>query len=137
MFTDSFKTQHREALEVAGKIAAEFSGDTVKNPDAVRTQLSALIGKLTIHLAMEDKSLYPKAEASSNEDLRKMSIKLKTEMSGLAQAVVTYGQKWGTSAKIAADQKTFITETKGVFDALKKRIDVEERDFYPLVDKSA
>lgn len=137
MFTDSFKTQHREALEVAGKIAAEFSGDTVKNPDAARTQLSALIGKLTIHLAMEDKNLYPKAESSSNEDLRKMSVKLKTEMSGLAQAVVAYGQKWGTAAKIAADQKTFITETKGVFDALKKRIDVEERDFYPLIDKSA
>jgi hemerythrin-like domain-containing protein len=137
MFTDSFKTQHREALDVAGKVAAEFSGDTVKNPDNARTHLSALIGKLTIHLAMEDKNLYPKAEASSNEDLRKMSVKLKTEMSGLAQAVVTYGQKWSTSAKIAADQKGFITETKGVFDALKKRIDVEERDFYPLVDKSA
>ncbi|HNQ91653.1 MAG TPA: hemerythrin domain-containing protein [Alphaproteobacteria bacterium] len=135
MIVDSLIHQHKEALEVAGKIAAQFDGNTVKNPDEVRSLLSTLLGKLTIHLAMEDKNLYPKAEASGDTDLAKMSVKLRTEMSGLADAVVSYGKKWPSGSAIAANQAAFITETKGVFDALAKRIQVEERDFYPLATK--
>lgn len=133
-----FKTQHKEVGALVQSIEAQLAkGATGMNADTVRQDLSTLVGKLKIHLAMEDKSIYPKAETSANGDLKTLALKMKTEMSGLAGALISYNDKWATSAKIKENPQGFITETKGVFTALKGRVATEDTQFYPLLEKFA
>ncbi|HRK98118.1 MAG: hemerythrin domain-containing protein [Alphaproteobacteria bacterium] len=131
----SFLDQHKGAAEIVGQIESHISSGSVGDPSAVRTLLSSLVGKLSIHLAMEDKNIYPKAAVSDNAELKAMSARLQTEMSGLADVLKSYSGKWSNASDISASQSEFIAETKGIVSALKNRISVEERDFYPLVEK--
>lgn len=132
MITDILIPQHNEALEIAGKIVGQFDGNSVKDAVETRKLLSSLLGKLTIHLVMEDKNLYPKAEGCGDMQLSNLSKQMKTEMSGLAEAVTAYGRKWATPDLIQNNQAGFISETKQVFATLQKRIEREEKEFYPL-----
>ncbi len=132
MDMSSFINQHNEAVDVVKQISALISGGTVEDAAEVRKLLSSLVGKLSIHLAMEDQSIYPKAKASDNAQLKAMAEKLETEMDGIAGALKDYSAKWILPAKINENQAEFISETNQLFEALGKRIAVEEGEFYPL-----
>jgi hemerythrin-like domain-containing protein len=136
MDMSNFLSQHKDAATVVGQIEGKIAAGVAANADEIRSLLNGLVGKLKIHLAMEDKNIYPKAAESSDPTLKQMSVKLQQEMDGLAGALVAYSQKWMMAATIKAQPDAFAAETKAVFDALKKRITVEERDFYPLCAKS-
>ncbi len=133
--TQSFRTQHQEIGDILKQVEAVLTPATVAaKGDEVRKTLVALTGKITIHLAMEDKSLYPTMVASANADAKKMAQDYMTEMGGLADAYKAYVGKWGNGQIISAQAETFCTETKGIIDALRKRIQREETQLYPLAD---
>lgn len=134
----SFKDQHKEVGALVASIEAQMAkGAASMDADKVQHELSSLVGKLKIHLAMEDKSVYPRAEASANAELKACAGKMKQEISGLAGALLSYNDKWVVAAKIKEAPQAFIDDTKGVFAALKKRVQMEETQFYPLVEKFA
>ncbi len=128
-----FITQHAEAAGVIGEIETLMQGGTVQDADKIRALLSTLVGKLSVHLAIEDKNIYPKAKESENATLKALAEEMESSMAGLAQDLMAYSTKWASAIKINENTAEFITETKGVFDALKKRIELEETKFYPLV----
>lgn len=129
-----FLRQHQEAAEVVKQIESKMGAGVPAHADEIRSLLSGLVGKLKIHLSLEDKDLYPKALGSSDAALKQIGARLQKEMSGLAGALLDYSNKWTASA-IKATPDAFVTETKGVVAALKKRIEVEEKEFYPLCAK--
>lgn len=137
MDVSNYIRQHNEAASVVSEIEALVSGNAVVDSAKVASLINTLVGKLKIHLSMEDKSIYPRAKESSNGDLRAMAIKLENEMSGLAGSLIEFSQKWRLANAIEDDMASFISESRVVFSALKKRIEVEERDFYPLVAEHA
>jgi hemerythrin-like domain-containing protein len=49
--------------------------------------LSRLFGKLSVHLTLEDSSLYPRCQQHSDEKLREMAKRFANEMSGHKAAV--------------------------------------------------
>ena len=49
-FTDKFRTQHNEILQIAKEMTAELKGEA--DPAILRKLLSNLAGKLNFHLAM-------------------------------------------------------------------------------------
>lgn len=65
--TDTYRKQHGELLELAGKISSKLSKeDVVAHSGEIISILSQFASKLNMHLTMEDKALYPKLMASSN-----------------------------------------------------------------------
>lgn len=132
--TESFRTQHKELAALIGEIEGKLGGLNAESAAEVRKTLSALSGKLSIHLAMEDKNLYPLMTGSSNEKAKQTAQEFMTEMGGLAQAFKDYTAKWPSADVIMEDPSGFSTQTRAVFKAVKDRVTREESILYALAD---
>jgi hypothetical protein len=133
-YTDNFKRQHQELLAMVGEIAGKLKSDPA-DAKALRALLSGLAGKLTVHLAMEDKALYPRLAQVNVDNSRAMAATFQKEMGGLAGAFADYNQKWQQNA-ILADPAGFARATQEVFGALGRRIARENAELYPLADRA-
>ena len=136
--SDRFRKQHDELLELANKLAAELDiAKLAKEASAARSALSKLAGKLTLHLGAEDQYLYPELLANGNSKTKEIAQQFVEEMGGIASAFLAYNEKWRTSSIIQASPENFIDETKAIYGALAKRIDMENNKLYPLMDQTA
>lgn len=132
-FTDKFRQQHDEILEMVGELNARLKAQA--DAQELRGALSSLAGKLNFHLAMEDKALYPrlrKMDAGTGQ----LAARFMDEMGGLGAAFSAYNARWQVSA-IRSDPARFAAETREVFTALGKRIARENAELYPLADQAA
>jgi hypothetical protein len=132
-FTDKFRQQHEEILEIAGEIQKKLKAKA--DAQELRTLLSGLAGKLNFHLAMEDKALYPrvmKMDAAAHG----VAQRFVAEMGGLADQFAAFNNKWQVSA-IRKDADGFASEAHKIFNALGKRVARENAELYPLADKAA
>jgi iron-sulfur cluster repair protein YtfE (RIC family) len=134
--TDNFRKQHAEILNIAREINALLS-DTLSESAAaaIRPLLAKLAGVVSLHLAMEDKSLYPQLSAHADASVRSLSQRYSSEMGSLAAAFGDYMKRWQTTTQMRADPARFSAESKAVFNALSKRIHLENVELYVLVDK--
>lgn len=133
--TDAFRKQHAELIDIVKQIEAALVPQNLSTETAtVRPLLSSLVGKLTMHLAMEDNALYPRLKDHANADVRNTTLKFITEMSGIKPVVEKYSQKW-TDDAIRKDAQGFCTETCGLFTALGDRIRRENTELYAMVDR--
>ena len=134
--TKIFRDHHDELLSIATKVSAFLSEEKLKeSASEVRGLLSKLFAKLGIHLAMEDKALYPKLLGSSDEKIRTMAKQFMDEMGGIGEAVGNYKKKWPTHFSIEQSPNDFIKETEGLFEALGNRIEKENSQLYKMVDE--
>ena len=136
MNVDSYLDQHKEAVGLVLDLESKLL-NPAEEAEAINGILTTLIGKLTFHISMEDKFIYPKALESANEDLKTMAGKMQSEMGTIGGVLDSYAKNWAAVAQIKADPDTFVTETKKIISALKGRIAAEEKNFYPLVAEHA
>lgn len=101
----------------------------------LRQALMRLGGQLSVHLAMEDKGLYPKLRGHTDPAIASLAAQYETEMGGLKATFVAYSERWLRSAAIGDAPEVFLTETEALFAALGKRIDRENNELYALVDQ--
>ena len=132
-FTDKFRQQHDEILEMVGELNARLKAQA--DAQDLRGALSNLAGKINFHLAMEDKALYPRL-LKMDAGASKLAARFMDEMGGLGAAFAAYNAKWQVSA-IRADPAGFAAATRDVFSALGKRIARENASLYPLADQAA
>ncbi len=133
--TQRFRAQHDDLLKMAGEIAGKLNATQLaENANDVRMLLSKLLGKLNVHLSVEDKSLYPKLLNHSDPGIKTMAKRFIDEMGAIGQTVGNYNDKWKTASAIQEDPTSFIRETNTIFAALKKRIDKENNVLYKKVD---
>ena len=134
--TDSFRAQHKKALELVGLIQADLDPNKLgKDAQGIVMNLAKLAGTINLHLSMEDQSLYPAMISSKNPQVKQAAEKFIKEMSGIAQAFTSYYKKWNAQT-IQGTPDAFIKETKGIFTALGDRIRREEAELYPLADQN-
>jgi Hemerythrin HHE cation binding domain len=133
-YTDKFRSQHSDILEVVGDITQNIKVQA--DAAVLRRMLSNLAGKLNLHLAMEDKALYPRLMEMKDGDAKEVATRFMTEMGGLGGAFAAYNNKWQVSV-IRKDPAGFSKESHAVFSALGKRIARENADLYPLADRAS
>lgn len=133
--TESLVKQHVELLNLIEQITTHLQVDKVKSDtDEISSLMSQLAGKLTMHLAVEDKSLYPKLLGHKDDKVKKVTQKYIDEMGQLAEGFQSFLDKWrGANAK-RDNAQMFIDETKTVFGALGKRIKSENSELIPLLE---
>ena len=85
--TQQFRTQHQEILALAGEIGG-LALPLVKTgaESQIKAKLNALSGVLSVHLAMEDKSLYPALIGSTNAAAKNTATLFRDQMGGIAAA---------------------------------------------------
>jgi hypothetical protein len=133
--TDTFRKHHEEILTIAREINGML-GDTIAQDAAekIRSLLSRLAGLVNLHLAMEDKALYPALLAHNDASVASTARRFSDEMGSVAAAFVAYIKAWPTGALIGSDPVRFTTESKAIFNALSKRIHRENVELYVLLD---
>ena len=136
--TAAFRRQHDDILKIAGQLMPYLKAPARIAPEseAIRSILAQLFGALNVHLAMEDKGLYPKMLGSSDARVRAMAERYQAEMGGIGEVVQAYNTKW-TAPAIAGDPRGFAVATKGLLQALSARIKAENTELYPLMDAAA
>lgn len=134
--TANFIQQHEDLLSVAKEMSKLLDPNILgKDAQPVRSLLSKLSAKLKIHLASEDKSLYPELLNHKDANVKATTKKFMDEMGSISSVFVKYTEKWVSADAIQKNPNDFIKETEGLFSALAKRIEKENRELYPLVDK--
>jgi len=133
--TDNFKKQHAEILYIARDIN-QLLGPVIEDEHAayIRRQLSKMHGMVGLHLAMEDNSLYPSMLRSADPSARDLAQRYAAEMGDLAAAFEAYMRQWHSAAVISAGAAAFTEHSKGIFNALSKRIHRENTQLYPVAD---
>lgn len=129
--------QHNEIISLLDKLKIKIDLLSNKFEDSVVADsqeiLSKISGNLKIHLAMEDKYLYPQLLSSHNPDVVSTAKMFMDEMGSLSSVFSGYLHKWSNPSKIKSDHLSFVSDTRGVIDAVVKRIDKENITLYPLI----
>ena len=134
--SEVFRDAHRELLQLVDAMSSRLkSAELERDPSEVRALLSMLAGKLTIHLAMEDKALYPRLATHRSQPVREIAERFAHEMGGILAVFRDYMARWSTTDAIQADVAGFMHETIKIFDALRSRIAKEDRELFPKLDE--
>lgn len=135
--TAPYREQHTRLLDMVKAISAHLHDAGVsRNAEDIRSQLSLFMGLLKVHLAMEDKSLYPALLKSPDAKLRTMAQKFIDEMGAIGGVLQTYQETWTTPQVIRNNRAKFIADTKSLLNSLINRIDRENNELYRTFDES-
>ena len=136
--TDTFRQQHDEILQVVKDISARLSPtELAADATEVRSLLSVLAAKLTIHLKTEDRFLYPQLIGHKDENIRNLASKYMNEMGDIVHSFDAYLGRWPVADTIQKNTVEFAQDTARLFDVVGKRIEREDSELYALVDKAA
>lgn len=133
--TDRFRAQHAVLVGIVTEMSALLDVELLaQDASRVRRLLSSLTGKLIVHLAIEDQSLYPVLLDGDDQKAKALAQQFKDEMSVIKAAFEKYVKKWPTAAAIQAEAAEFVRDTQVVFAALKERVEKENNELYPMID---
>lgn len=135
--TDNLRKQHKQLLDIVNQMSACLRTDKIlKDASQVRSLLSKLTRNLTYHLLMEDDALYPALFRHPDKKVRSLAKKYFKEMGGISAEFKRYVAKWSQVITVQKNPDDFISETRGVFDGLLRRIDKEDNELYTLVENN-
>ncbi|HSV30012.1 MAG TPA: hemerythrin domain-containing protein [Candidatus Omnitrophota bacterium] len=136
--TASYRKHHEEIRDIVAKLRPQLTVAQVgSSPEAVAEVVRLLFGKFSIHLALEDNSLYPRCLSHADATVRAAAQRFQSEMGGLGQQFEDYKRAWPGPLAIARDPAEFIAQTKRVLDLLTARVEMEELHFYSVIDRAA
>ncbi|HEY2747994.1 MAG TPA: hemerythrin domain-containing protein [Polyangia bacterium] len=132
---DNLTRQHRELVRTAkqlfgwldpAKLRAHGAGDVYR-------ELSSLSGILRVHLAMEDRSLYPHLVRHPDLQLRTLAQRFLDERALLRQSYDDYRARWASPAAIEAGADAFVEETRLILGLLWTRMKTEDDVLHPEI----
>ena len=129
MYTGQLTDQHQKLWTLIHAMENSSPADAAGTARTV-AQLS---GILSIHLAAEDKYLYPSLKNSPDDKIRAVAIRYEKEMGHLAATYTAYRNQYRTASRIEADPAGFTRETRRILQALSERLTREDRELYPLL----
>lgn len=132
---ENLTRQHRELVRTAtemfgwldaGKLRARGAND-------VHRALSSLSGILKVHLAMEDRSLYPNLVNHRDVALRTLAIRFLDERAMLRDRYEEYKARWSSATAIEANAEKFIEESRQILGMMWTRMKMEDDVLHPEI----
>lgn len=134
MNIDKFKHQHGDILGAIAALRTLVHVGIAAHAADIAHRIVAMSGIIKLHLAVEDRVLYPELEASGNASLANMSRHYRDEMSGIAGTYLAFAAKWNTPRLLEAEPELFRDEANRVLKTLYERMKKEDREFYPAIE---
>ena len=135
MNIDKLKHQHMDIHACIVTLRNLAKGGIVHNAEEISKQIVAMSSIIKLHLAVEDKILYPALQRSGNAAVAGMGEKYQREMEGIASAYVDFARRWNTAVNVAQKPEEFRADANRVLKVLHGRMSQEESEFYPAVEK--
>ncbi|PIQ23191.1 hypothetical protein COW36_19175 [bacterium (Candidatus Blackallbacteria) CG17_big_fil_post_rev_8_21_14_2_50_48_46] len=134
MKTEGFRKQHAEILTLVHHLKADLKN---LNPSlhfqTFRNQITHLLGKVQVHLTMEDHVLYPILMQSRSQDLSSLAQDYQTEMGGIKRGLINFTQEW-TAEKMREEPEGFGRAGFTLLAELETRIERENEQLYTQYD---
>src|SRR3546814_410348 len=136
MEIDHFKKQHVEILQGIFTLRKLAHAGIKENAYEIVHQLDVLTSVVNLHLAIEDRILYPTLQKAGDQRLADMSRAYQEEMQGIANAYIAFARKWGKVAAVAEKAEQFRQEANAMLKTLHTRMRKENTEFYPAIEAS-
>lgn len=134
MNIDKFKQQHIGILGCIAALRQCTQAGIGANADEIARLIISMSSIIKLHLAVEDKILYPALQAGKNVALAKMGQRFQDEMKAIASTYIGFAGKWNTAASVSADPEGFRAAANHVLKLLHERMQKENTDFYPTIE---
>lgn len=134
MNIDKFKHQHTQILDCVSELRQLVRNGIGANALRIAGRIVAMSSVIKLHLAVEDRVLYPALQASNNAALARMSKLYQGEMHGIARAYLEFAGKWNTATQVQQEPEQFRSEANIVLKILFDRMKREDTEFYPAID---
>ncbi|HEX9102084.1 MAG TPA: hemerythrin domain-containing protein [Polyangia bacterium] len=132
---DNLTRQHRELVRTATEMFGWLDAAKLRarGGGEVHRALSSLSGILKVHLAMEDRSLYPHLVNHRDAQLRTLALRFLDERVELREQYDEYKARWLSTAAIEAGAERFIDETRAILGMLWNRMRMEDEILHPEI----
>ena len=137
MNIDKFKHQHEDILADIAALRQLVHGGIEANAERIAARIIAMSGNIKLHLAVEDKVLYPALAGCGDASLARMSNLYQLEMSGIVAGYMAFATTWNSAAHLLAAPEKFRAEANGVLRRVYERIKKEDLEFYPAAEALA
>ena len=134
MNIDKFKQQHVEILSCISALRSLVKQGIHDNAAEISRLIISMSSTIKLHLAVEDKILYPALEATNNPSLANMGKRFQDEMTSIALAYLNFAKKWNTASTVSNNPEDFRSDANSVLRALYDRMRKEDVDFYPAIE---
>ncbi|HBT47419.1 MAG TPA: hypothetical protein DEA73_06025 [Peptococcaceae bacterium] len=114
MLADTLVRQHREILGLLTDIEALGKDGISSRPFDLLIKLGALFGKVKVHLAQEDRGLYPLLLQHPDEQVRERAQRFIRDMGGLREAFDRFRNKYASIEAIKEDPTRFLADVKAI-----------------------
>lgn len=134
MNIDRFKQEHADVMNSVAVLRELVHTGVNEHAEEIVVQLLAMTGAIKLHLAAEDRVLYPALANASDPLVAQTSRMFQQEMGGLANTLTAFVSRWNLAAKISQNPQGFRDEANAVFKALHMRVQRENRELYPMAE---
>jgi hypothetical protein len=134
MNIDKFKQEHLDLLGAVALLRELVQSGVEAHAEAICKQLLSMAGTIKLHLAAEDRVLYPALARADDPFVAYVGKRFQQDMGGIAEAFGAFVSRWNLATKIAADPAGFRDDANAIFKALHTRVQRENRDLYPLAE---
>lgn len=131
---DKLNNQHSELKKIIANLSDLLHPDIIKsNSIELASMLTKFSSKMNLHLALEDKILYPNLISHSDRKISQKAKIFMKEMGNIKKKFGIYINRWRFSSNINSIPMDFINESHSIFEVLSKRIKREDEDLFPLL----
>lgn len=135
MDINRFKHQHDDILQRIGRLRKLAHAGIEVNSFPIAQEVQALGKVVTLHLAIEDRILYPAVQKAEDSRIAAMGVAYQEEMKGIANRYVRFTNQWSDAAKVAAEPEAFREAANTVLKDVWQRMQRENHEFYPAIER--
>ncbi|MBJ8677739.1 MULTISPECIES: hemerythrin domain-containing protein [Citrobacter] len=135
MNIDKMKNQHVEIFEKISFLRKLSQAGVSSNAQEIAIVIVSMSAIIKTHLSAEDQFLYPHIEQDGNSALRQVSSKFQREMTDIVSDYDVFSRRWNIASKLIGNDEAFRRDANTVLRKVFERMQKENKDFYPLVER--
>lgn len=132
-----FMDHHVDILRSIKEMREHSRAGVAEHAGEISRAIMKLRSKVSLHLATENKVMYPAIYALQDPEIAKLARGFQDEMEGLDQAFDGFCRRWRQARAVAEDPEGFRNDANTVLKALHQRIQRENTRFYPRLTEAA
>ena len=134
MNIDRFKHEHEDILAQIAALRALSHAGPAQHAAQIAQAIVAMSSTIRLHLAVEDRLLYPALATGRDAQLARLGAQFQREMGEIAGGYMAFARRWNTAERVAADPEGFRAEANVALRSVYERMRREDRDFYPRIE---
>lgn len=136
MNIDKLKHQHEDIYASIDRLRQHARAGIARHAEQIAAGVVAMSSLIKLHLAVEDRLLYPSLRESEDPALARMGREYQDEMKSIATVYEAFSRRWNTASNVMADPEGFRRDANTVLKLLHQRIRREDKSFYPVIEAS-